>query len=305
MSDGLPTPPFHDGTTAFGAGHGRVRLIRNHEGYDPGQGARQAQRLRPGRPGRRHHLAVRHPQRRARGERAGPERHRQQLQRRPDAVGQLALVRGVDRRPAARGSRRSTATCSRSRSAAGEPVEPVPIKAMGRFEHEACADRPAHGHRLHDRGQRRSGRRLLPLPAARPRQAAPRRHAADAGGGGALPLRSPTRARRSAGSCSASGSTSTIPIPTTPRTTPTRCSSRARAKGAAQFMGLEGAHWSKGSVYFVASEAGDADEGQIWRYTPVGHHKRHARAALRVAQRKRARSARRARGQPSRRRRRV
>ena len=43
-----------------------------------------------------------------------------------------------------------------------------------------------------------------------------------------------------------------------------------RSPGAARFEGLEGALWSKGSVYFVASEAGDTEKGQIWRYTPHG-----------------------------------
>ena len=46
MSDGLPTPRFHDGTTCVGAGHGRVRLLRNHEGYDPGK-ALGRERVRP------------------------------------------------------------------------------------------------------------------------------------------------------------------------------------------------------------------------------------------------------------------
>src|SRR5262245_23659915 len=37
MSDGLATPPFHDGTTCAGGANGRVRLIRNHEGFDLGR----------------------------------------------------------------------------------------------------------------------------------------------------------------------------------------------------------------------------------------------------------------------------
>jgi uncharacterized protein len=47
---------------------------------------------------------------------------------------------------------------------------------------------------------------------------------------------------------------------------------QGRAKGAAQFLGLEGCKWKAGSAYFVASEGGDAEEGQIWRYTPRGLH---------------------------------
>src|ERR1700754_3455436 len=37
MSDGLPTPNFHDAAAAVDGGNGRVTLIRNQEGYDPGK----------------------------------------------------------------------------------------------------------------------------------------------------------------------------------------------------------------------------------------------------------------------------
>jgi secreted PhoX family phosphatase len=37
MSDGFLTPPCHDGTTVFRAGKGVVRMIRNHEGYGQGK----------------------------------------------------------------------------------------------------------------------------------------------------------------------------------------------------------------------------------------------------------------------------
>jgi uncharacterized protein len=40
---------------------------------------------------------------------------------------------------------------------------------------------------------------------------------------------------------------------------------QGRERGAARFVGLEGAKWSAGSVYFVASESGDAGCGQTAR----------------------------------------
>jgi uncharacterized protein len=52
---------------------------------------------------------------------------------------------------------------------------------------------------------------------------------------------------------------------------------RATSRGTGRscsFLGLEGATWSRGSVYFVASEAGNAEKGQIWRYTPGRRHGR-------------------------------
>lgn len=37
MSDGLKTPNFHDGSAAVDGGGGRIMLIRNQEGYEPGR----------------------------------------------------------------------------------------------------------------------------------------------------------------------------------------------------------------------------------------------------------------------------
>jgi len=42
------------------------------------------------------------------------------------------------------------------------------------------------------------------------------------------------------------------------------------ALGGAQFMGLEGLALQEGVAYFVASEAGDAELGQVWSFTPNG-----------------------------------
>lgn len=40
------------------------------------------------------------------------------------------------------------------------------------------------------------------------------------------------------------------------------------ALGAATFAALEGAFFHEGSVYFVASEGGEEEQGQVWRFTP-------------------------------------
>jgi secreted PhoX family phosphatase len=39
-------------------------------------------------------------------------------------------------------------------------------------------------------------------------------------------------------------------------------------KGGARFMGGEGIAWRGGTVYFTASEGGDAELGQVWSYRP-------------------------------------
>ena len=48
---------------------------------------------------------------------------------------------------------------------------------------------------------------------------------------------------------------------------------QGRQRGGARFLGLEGAAWQDGGVVFVASEAGNSFQGQVWRYTPVGDHR--------------------------------
>jgi secreted PhoX family phosphatase len=46
--------------------------------------------------------------------------------------------------------------------------------------------------------------------------------------------------------------------------------SQGAAKGAARFLGLEGAFFLDGSLVMSASDGGDAELGQVWRYTPDG-----------------------------------
>ncbi|WP_198287025.1 hypothetical protein [Frankia sp. QA3] len=48
--------------------------------------------------------------------------------------------------------------------------------------------------------------------------------------------------------------------------------SQGRARGGARFLGLEGADWAGGQLTFVVSEAGDAEEGQVWTYWPTDLH---------------------------------
>lgn len=43
---------------------------------------------------------------------------------------------------------------------------------------------------------------------------------------------------------------------------------QGREKGGARFLSLEGSTWASGGVTFVASEAGDSRNGQVWRYEP-------------------------------------
>jgi secreted PhoX family phosphatase len=60
------------------------------------------------------------------------------------------------------------------------------------------------------------------------------------------------------------------PDPSDAEDNPGAVYAQGRAKGAARFLGLEGSAYSSGGITFVASEAGDAGNGQVWRYTPTG-----------------------------------
>ena len=137
------------------------------------------QRLRPDRAGRGHRLALRSPARQADRQRPRPQRDRQQLQRRRDPLGHLALGRGEHGRqgPGLRGRARLRL---RGPGARDLDRRAGPDQGDGPLRPRGLPGRPEDGDRLHDRGQRRPGRRLLSLPAPAQGQAAPRRQAPDA-----------------------------------------------------------------------------------------------------------------------------
>jgi secreted PhoX family phosphatase len=148
-------------------------------------------------------------------------------------------------------------------------VEPVPIKAMGRMEHEAAAIDPRSGivYLTEDNGDPADGfYRFLPDDTRRLHK------------GGTLQMLAvqgrskydTTHAQEVGEKLHCEWVTIDDPDPPEAETEPAAVWRQGRAKGAAQFMGVEGCHWAKGSVYFVASEGGDEEEGQIWRYTPRG-----------------------------------
>lgn len=59
------------------------------------------------------------------------------------------------------------------------------------------------------------------------------------------------------------------PDPESAEENPLSVLEQGTAKGAATFAGLEGLYVKDGAVYFSASDGGDAGRGQLWRYTPV------------------------------------
>jgi hypothetical protein len=155
--------------------------------------------------------------------------------------------------------------CFEIPSAADGPVVPVPLKAMGRFVHEAIAVEPATGivYLTEDagaagfyrfmpnvRGKLCNGGRLEMLRLSdignydtRTGQRVGRRFACE-----------------------------WVTIDEPDSASPTMPSdfvfSQGFAKGGAMFARLEGCWWGDGSVYFAATSGGDAGAGQVWRYVP-------------------------------------
>ncbi|HEY6890714.1 MAG TPA: alkaline phosphatase PhoX [Solirubrobacter sp.] len=271
MSDGLATPRFHDGTAAVDGGSGRVTLIRNHEGSDPGKAIGPANAY----------------------DRVAQGGVTTSLW--DPATGQLLgsslILNGTDNN--CNGGTTpwgSWLSCEESTVGKADgfekphgyvfevpltattPIEPKPIKAMGRFEHEACAIDPKTGvvYMTEDNGDPGDGfYRYIPHVSGKLAQ-----------GGRLEMLAVHGRSKYDTATGQKVGRTlqcEWVPVkdpdPTDAEKHPDAVYQQGRALGAARFLGLEGALWSGDSVYFVASEAGDKEKGQIWRYTPSGTKK--------------------------------
>ncbi|GAA3216650.1 alkaline phosphatase PhoX [Dactylosporangium siamense] len=274
MNDGLATPGCHDGQALFAAGRGRVRLIRNHE-LD---------------------LDIPGVTRRALGprdayDRAAPAGCTSSLY--DIAAGRLVesflvlngTLSNCSGAPTPWGS---WLTCEETTDGVGAgyekphgyvfevpadargPVPPVPLKAMGRFEHETAPVDPRTGivYMTEDNGDPGDGfYRFVP---SRPGKLA---------AGGRLQMLAVTGEK---GYDTATGQrvgevldTHWVdidePDPSDAEDNPGAVYSQGRARGGCRFLGLEGSAWADGGVTFVASEAGDGGNGQVWRYVPDGH----------------------------------
>ena len=147
------------------------------------------------------------------------------------------------------------------------PIEPRPIKAMGRFVHEACPVDPKTGivYMTEDNGDPGDGfYRYLP------------HHKGKLHRGGKLQMlaihgrpKYNTAAKQTVGEkLECRWVDIKDPDPNGADRFPQAVYMQGRHKGGARFLGLEGGTFSKGSCYFTASDGGDTGQGQIWKYTP-------------------------------------
>jgi uncharacterized protein len=164
-------------------------------------------------------------------------------------------------------------------SSSDGPVEPTPLRGMGRFVHEAIAMDPRTNITYETEDRRYSGPgtgsgfyRFVPRPGAR------------YGTAGALEMLA-VKGRPNLDLSGAAPRNGALPVEWVAIDEPDPADATANsqavfqqgwAKGGAVFNRLEGAWYGNGSVYFISTNggppnpAGDPGLGQVWEYTPHG-----------------------------------
>lgn len=272
MSDGNPTPRAHDGMAAFALPNGNVRLVRNHEDRNTPANAtlhgRPETAYDPGAGGGTTSLEIR----------IRPDGMREVVR---DFVSLNGTCFNCAGGPTPWGT---WLTCEETtegtvrgwgqphgyvfevNALAEEPTLAQPIKGMGRFAHEAIALDPATGIVYLTEDARTAGfYRYIPNEPGR-------LHA-----GGRLQMLAVARNPHFMTSNGQEvGRTRQVtwvdiddPDPENAEANPSAVFADGFGRGAALFSRLEGCWYGDGSVYFNATDGGDARLGQIWQYRPT------------------------------------
>lgn len=263
MSDGTLVPNAHDGMAAFPGPSGSTILVRNHElspnqepgaqspealKYDPlSKGGTTTLLVSPDRKLLRHHVSLAGTYRNCAG---GPTPWGswiscEETTATPANANDVTKPHGYNFEVPAR---------------MGTVAEPIPLTAMGRFNHEAIAVDPQTGivYQTEDRGDglfyrfipnQRSNLRAGGVLEALKIQGMPGVNTKTG-----FPVRQPMQVEWVR-----------IDQPDPPEDT---VRIEGFSKGAAQFSRGEGICYSKNEIYFTCTNGGELGLGQVWRYIP-------------------------------------
>ncbi|MEG4305138.1 alkaline phosphatase PhoX [Microcoleus sp. D3_18a_C4] len=276
MSDGSPVPGGHDGMAAFPGPQNTIILVRNHElspnsstqvvgpnPYDPlCKGGTTTLQVGPNRQLIKHYVSLSGTYRNCAG---GPTPWGSWITSEED-VSTLATNR--PRPNDARNVSKSHGYNFEVPALATAPVNPVPLVAMGRFNHEAVAIDPKTGivYETEDRGDGLFYR-FIPNEV---------KNLSAGGTLQALKIKNMPQAKTFAGF--PKGQPMSVEWVTIDNPDPATDTVRVEGfgKGAAQFTRGEGIWYGNREVYFCCSNGGSVDPatgrpngfGQVWRYLP-------------------------------------
>ncbi|MGH9948855.1 MAG: alkaline phosphatase PhoX [Pyrinomonadaceae bacterium] len=279
MSDGRITPTLHDGMHTFKVGS-ELRIVRNHEQYfgsvpNPGSAIGGGNHYDETAPGGTTTLVIDPKTRTVIRDFVSLSGTLINCCGGPTPWGSWISCEETTLGPTVRTSPRGVKTggypkphgyCFEVSASANNNIPPVPLKAMGRFTHEAIAvDRKSGIVYLTEDFLASGFYRFLPKRNKRLAEGGELQMLAIKG----MPDHDTRTGQKQGMVFEATWVTIDNPDPAEADIDPSAVFKQGKAKGGATFARLEGCCADRdGNVYFVSTNGGDAKGGQIWRYAP-------------------------------------